>query len=78
MGKRGGLRTRENQGSDFYRKIGEKGKQTLKERDPEFYKNFSRKGIEARRAKKQQQEQEQEEAKKSTVEKFTDILTGKR
>lgn len=44
-GKKGGMRTRESHGHDFYQKIGQMGGETTsREHGPEFYQEIGHKG----------------------------------
>lgn len=71
MGKKGGNRLKELRGSTYFAEIGAKGRQAIRKKDPDFYKRLSRLGVQARKRRKI-------EAKQSSVDRFANILIGKR
>jgi uncharacterized protein len=52
-GRKGGRKTKQTQGPDFYKKIGKKGGATTKERyGPDFYEKIGKKGAAAAKRSK--------------------------
>lgn len=72
MGRKGGMKLREERGSRYFAEIGAKGRASIKKNDPDFYNRLSRAGVEARERKKALREKEQ----KSPLSKLTKLLTG--
>lgn len=69
MSSKGGKTTYARHGSDHFAKLGKKGRASLIKKDPDFYKRLSKKGIEARKRKR-------EEAK-NPLSAISNLLTGK-
>lgn len=65
IGKKGGVTTVERHGNEHMSEIAKRSV-TGKKRDPEYFKNLSKMGIAARKAKK-----------RSSIDKVADLLSGK-
>lgn len=68
--RKGGQKRYKKYGKEGMAEMGRKSVQAQLQRDPEYFKKLSQKGLEARRKKSR-------EKARSTVDKVVDILSGK-
>lgn len=78
MARMGGNKTKETKPPEYWREIGAKGNEAIKEKykGTDFFKERAKKAT-AARLKKQQEKKEAEAKSKSPLHKLTDILSGK-
>lgn len=72
-GRKGGRKLVEQRGREYMAKIAARASIAIKKKDPDFYRRLSEKGVAARQKKKM----EKLKKDRSSIQKVTDILTGK-
>jgi hypothetical protein len=76
MGRKGGKKRFEKIGSKGMAELAKKGRETIRQNNPDFYKNvLAQAGVEGRRKKKELRLKEEQE-KKSSVNKLSKLLSG--
>lgn len=64
-------------GTDYYSQISKKGREALRERDPEYYVKLAKSGLHAREVKRQAWIEANIKDMSSSTDKLTRILTGR-